>query len=454
MIKIDFLGKDGSYTLLSKVVEHVATIKKLEDALGAVVGNDGEPSDPNKTAAYIAGHMRSAVSLSQSLEQEIYKTQVSVLSHMSPDVRKTLADKIDAMFKQVSKLDFDEINIVDQTSHDAACKLLKMLEAYQAIFPTQIDQHLKGAQKALSAKMDAYELHMRAYVFSTPPKSMKALSVLENYVNTELSAIEKQPAWRIRLNAYEALETFARNACREDIEFIDEAEEKAADEAAVAAAILVAAATEEQIFSWGMLWENMLASYWPAQNNTPTPNQMTPNKDALEAGSQALIDQINKAGIKSKTTRMTHILNKFQDLTDNFQQHINNCPRIEEDTGIQGKLETLLRDLGEAKNTLKDTGNLEQFRITVNNLFDAFPDDAKFEINGTRTWFQRNVIRPFEQFKQDVHVLFKSIFKRTLGKNMDPPGFFNKPFEAHQKDLEESADYEPPIAEHGTLRPK
>jgi len=57
------------------------------------------------------------------------------------------------------------------------------------------------------------------------------------------------------------------------------------------------------------------------------------------------------------------------------------------------------------------------------------------------------VIRPFEQFKFDVGVLFEAIFSNTSEQHKDSPRFFNKAvhnaFETYQKDLEDLAANKP-----------
>ncbi len=97
---------------------------------------------------------------------------------------------------------------------------------------------------------------------------------------------------------------------------------------------------------------------------------------------------------------------------------------------------------------LKETGDLEQFSIAINSPFENFSNDAAVEIHAAETWFQRHVLRPFEQFKFDVGVLFESIFKKTPENHKDSPRFFKTPvqnaLETYKKDLEDLADYEPP----------
>jgi len=100
--------------------------------------------------------------------------------------------------------------------------------------------------------------------------------------------------------------------------------------------------------------------------------------------------------------------------------------------------EALLQKITGAKDKAKQFGVLpilDKFNPVVNENMRGFPEEAKFKVNGTKTWFQKYVMKPFEKFKIKIHALFKSIPER-------------KTFEMYQQALKESADYVPPSSAH------
>ena len=269
---------------------------------------------------------------------------------------------------------------------------------------------------------------------------MQTLSELEQYVDAELDKIILIKGLQEKMKAYQALENDIRTACEHGFEFLDEddSEVEAENKLSFLATLLP---DSYDTFTSMMSYFSMEQGMMPDQFN-----QM--EKD-VENRSQALFDKIGEV----KKSQLELMLNQFTQLTQNFKQQMNQCSRVQNDTVISNGIKDLYIALGTARKALEDTGDLGQFKLDVNKAFEIFPDEVQLEINGTRTWFQRNVIRPFEQFKFDVGVLFESIFKKTPENHKNSPRFFNKPvhnaFETYQKDLENLADYEPPKPKQG-----
>lgn len=268
---------------------------------------------------------------------------------------------------------------------------------------------------------------------------IKTLSALEDYVDAEFEKIAQEKNWQTRYKAYQSLEACVKNIYKRDIEFLDEAEKKAE--------------ADNTLPSWQMFLEAPMDACTSIVALSLTmsmmmPDQIAQREEERDERSQALFDKIDQAKTKAKMFGLIPIQEKFDRLQRQFQQHVNQCPRIKKNPEIKFEINALFSNLDKAKKDLNATGDLVQFRTTVNDLFKAFPEDAKFEINGTATWFQRHVIRPFEQFKYDVGVLFEDILNKISEHHKDSPRFFKKPvdnaLETYQQDLEDLAIYEPP----------
>ena len=216
-----------------------------------------------------------------------------------------------------------------------------------------------------------------------------------------------------KMEAYQVLKAFAKNTYKLEIELLE--------------------TTEEELYndlpSWQMLWPDPIYAVTNTVALILTMPTMMPDQIEEESDErlQIVLNKIDQAEAQAKMFRLAPILNKFTQLTHNFKQQMKQCSRVKKDTDISHGIEHLYLKLEQAEKTLKKTGNLEQFRINVNKAFEIFPDDAKFEINGTRTWFQRHVIRPFEQFKFDAGVLFEDILNKISEHHKDSPRFFKKP---------------------------
>tara|TARA_R110002126_G_scaffold110918_2_gene248576 strand:- start:106232 stop:107047 length:816 start_codon:yes stop_codon:yes gene_type:complete len=262
---------------------------------------------------------------------------------------------------------------------------------------------------------------------------IKTLSGLEHYVDAELDKITQIKRLQEKMEAYQVLEAFANKTYKDEIELLETTEDE----------------IDNDLPSWQMLWADPIHAVTSAvalilTMPTMLPDQFNQMEESIDDRSQALLNKIGEAKNKSLRYGLIPILEQLQRSSQAFHEHLARCSRIKKHPEIQAYITQFDSDLNNATRILQETGNLEQFRFDVNQAFKMFPHEVKLEINGTRTWFQINVLRPFEQFKEDVRVLFESILKKTPEHSVDSPRLFKKNFEAYEKDLKELADYEPP----------
>lgn len=259
---------------------------------------------------------------------------------------------------------------------------------------------------------------------------IKTVSELERYVDAELKRITEKN-YEEKITAFQSLKESTQQLYKNSVEFLDEAD-------------------NGMLPSWQMFLEAPFVTLKEILALISVMPTMLPDQIEQEADDrlQVLLDKIDKEEANAKRYKLVPIISTFERLTINFQQHVAQCSRIENKPEMKQEVQRFINDLDNAKKVLKKTGNLDTFRDSVTQLCEKFPREAKFEINGTRTWFQKYIIRPFEQFKYDVGVLFESILNKISEHHKDSPRFFKKPvdnvFETYQEELEKLADYKPP----------
>ena len=478
VIKIDLTGDNGVSALIPKAQAGDAAIKHLRDELQVMLDTTPEK---DATTQYVFERVQEAVQLNQALETYIVANSTAIVNPFSNSGRVALANELETIFSTVSTLDFKKIKLTSTQAHTATQALLKTLETFQSIFPEQIDKKLKTAQAALTQKIKAYkpegqvehelaEADVKTYVRSEPLKPIKTLSTLAEYVDAELKKIAEQTEPHVKFAAYQALKSFAKNICDDEIEALEDDDEE-----------------EEATLLWQDLWMDpvhaittmaavtlMIPTMMPDQTeeefNQRSDALLNKISEAMMQEVQSIIDKAEEArdvishmpelyerlkhyqDLKERMETNTKALNeeneackqfiasitqtmqeeivpvieKLDQLTDDFKQQVN-LLRMKKKPVIKKQVETLISNLDAAKKALQATGNLDAFQQTTYQLFEDFPEEAAFEINGSNTWFQKYIIRPFERLKEKISSLMQSIHKKSPEKTQAQPSFFSAP---------------------------
>ena len=131
-------------------------------------------------------------------------------------------------------------------------------------------------------------------------------------------------------------------------------------------------------------------------------------------------------------------INLMSEVPDTFEPLIRT---FEEEADAQPQVIELIDNLDQANETYLADGNLDRFQADVDQYMDYFAEQADLKKNASDPWFQKYIIKPFEQFKQRIYELIQSIRRKTPENTGDQLGFFNKgPTEAEQQNVDKNED--------------